>query len=267
MKTSSLPFLRCPACRSLLEFYGEHSSWIETGIVKCRDCGRAYPIRKGIPHFIEPETLSGLNRKFSRSYDFFSHFYRLFSKLAFAYIGMKEENGRREITDRLQPGGGKVLEVSIGPGVNLPYLMNRPDVNEVIGLDISLGQLERCQAYTRSKGWQVDLCLASAEELPFHDDTFEGVFHVGGINFFSDKAAAIREMIRVARPGATILIADENEKGARAYERTLPGFKKTFDKPRSEVVPPVDLVPPEMQNIHLFNVWKGWMYCLEFLKP
>ena len=62
--------------------------------------------------------------------------------MAFAYIGTDEEMGRREITDRLEPHGGRVLEVSIGPGVNLPYLMNRSDVGEVFGLDISLGQLQ-----------------------------------------------------------------------------------------------------------------------------
>ncbi len=160
-----------------------------------------------------------------------------------------------------------MLEVSIGPGVNLPYLIHRPDVGEIIGLDISPGQLNRCQAYTHSRGWQVDLCLGNAEELPFNDNMFEGVFHIGGINFFNDKGAAIREMIRVAKPGARILIADETEKGAQAYERTLPGFKRHFDKPREKIIPPTELVPPEMKGIHLFDIWKGWMYCLEFLKP
>jgi len=37
------------------------------------------------------------------------------------------------------------------------------------------------------------------------------VFHFGGINFFNDKAAAIREMIRVAKPGTKFVIGDENE--------------------------------------------------------
>ncbi len=47
----------------------------------------------------------------------------------------------------------------------------------------------------------------------------------------------------------------------------MPGFKKSFDKPRSRIVPPIDLVPKEMQGLHLFDVWKGWLYCLEFQKP
>jgi ubiquinone/menaquinone biosynthesis C-methylase UbiE len=200
-------------------------------------------------------------------YDWFSWIYRAFSKVAFAYIGMDEATGRREITDRLEPHGGKVLEVSVGPGVNLPYLVHRPDVSEVFGLDISLGQLNQCQRYVARKGWGVDLFLGNGEQLPFAENSFEGVFHVGGINFFNDKKAAIHEMIRVAKPGTRILIADETEKGALGYEKFIPGFKKSFGSQRAPIVPPVDLVPKEMLETRVSDAWKGWLYCLEFRKP
>jgi ubiquinone/menaquinone biosynthesis C-methylase UbiE len=113
----------------------------------------------------------------------------------------------------------------------------------------------------------VELFLGNGEQLPFRDDSFESVFHVGGINFFSDKKAAITEMIRVAKPGARILICDETEQGARAYERFLPSFKRTVGARREAVVTPIDLVPPEMRELQVLQVWKGWMYCLEFRKP
>jgi ubiquinone/menaquinone biosynthesis C-methylase UbiE len=200
-------------------------------------------------------------------YNWFSWGYRLFSKIAFAYIGMDEETGRREVTDRLEPHGGRVLEVSIGPGVNLPYLTNRPDVGEVFGLDISLGQLQRCQSYVARKGWSVDLFLGNGEQLPFRDEAFDGVFHVGGINFFNNKKAAIDEMIRVAKPGARILISDETEKGAQGYERFIPGFKKSFGGRRKEIVPPMDLIPSHMLETRVFDIWKGWLYCIETRKP
>jgi len=222
---------------------------------------------EGIPHFIQPKQLTGFNRRFARMYDWFSWGYRLFSKIAFAYIGMREETGRREITDRLEPRGGRVLEVSIGPGVNLPYLINRTDVGEVFGLDISLGQLQRCQSYVAKKGWSVDLFLGNGEQLPVKEESFDGVFHVGGINFFSDKKSAIDEMIRVAKPGARILICDETEKGAQGYEKYIPGFKKSFGGTRKQIAPPIDLVPVDMLELRVFDAWKGWMYCIEFRKP
>jgi ubiquinone/menaquinone biosynthesis C-methylase UbiE len=134
-------------------------------------------------------------------------------------------------------------------------------------LDISLGQLTNCQRYAAKKNWDVDLFLGNGEQLPFRDNSFAGVFHVGGINFFNNKKAAIDEMIRVAKPGTHILIADETEKGAKGYEKYIPGFKGSFGKIREAIVPPVDLVHKEMLDIRVFDVWNGWMYCIELRKP
>jgi ubiquinone/menaquinone biosynthesis C-methylase UbiE/uncharacterized protein YbaR (Trm112 family) len=267
MRPTTLELLACPACHTRLEYYGADKDTPQSGSLICDRCNRTFNITDGIPHFIEFEQLNGFNRRFARAYDWFSWGYALFSKIAFAYIGMNEEIGRREITDRLDPRGGRVLEVSIGPGVNLPYLVDRLDIGEIFGLDISLGQLQRCQSYVRRKRWDVELFLGNAECLPFQDDSFDGVFHVGGINFFNDKKAAVDEMIRVAKPGARILIADETERGAKAYEKISPGFKNAFDGKRDAIIVPVDLVPQAMLEKQVVDVWKGWLYCIEFRKP
>lgn len=267
MKGSTIDLLVCPGCRGKLISDAGNEKTLQAGILTCPTCNQIYPIVQGIPHFIQPEQLTGFNRRFARMYNWFSWGYRAFSRIAFAYIGMNEGVGRREIIDRLEPHGGKVLEVSIGPGVNLPYLLNRADVGEVHGLDISLGQLQRCQSYAAKKGWNVDLFLGNGEQLPFRNEAFDGVFHVGGINFFNNKKAAIDEMIRVAKPGARILIADETEKGAQGYEKFIPGFKKSFGGKRETIQAPVDLVPAGMLETRVFDAWKGWVYCLEFRKP
>lgn len=267
MRHATLDLLACPSCHGRLEFPGTDAGDLQSGTLRCVRCSRTYPIVKGIPRFIEPEELTGSNRRFARLYDWFSWVYAPFSRAALAFLGLNEAQARREILDRLNPQGGRVLEVSIGPGVNLPYLMRRADVGEVYGLDISLGQIQRCRAYTQRMGWEVDLFLGNGERLPFQDEAFDSVFHIGGINFFDDKRAAIEEMIRVAKPGTRILIADETEKGARGYERFLPGFKGSFKGGREVVTAPVDLVPAAMLERRVFEVWKGWMYCLEFRKP
>ncbi len=265
MKRSTLDLLACPACRGALTAPSDSAPVIDSGALHCPRCQKDYPIKQSIPQFIRLEDLTGFNRRFARMYDWFSWGYRLFMKAAFAFIGMDEEAARREITDRLEPNGGRVLEVSIGPGVNLPYfLMKRPDVGEVFGLDISLGRLALCRRFVRRQGWEVDLFLGNGEQLPFKDESFESIFHIGGVSFFKDKQAAIGEMIRVAKPGARILIADETEKGARGYEKIIPGFTQSFDGKREPIRPPLDLAPPEMLETRIFDAWKGWFYCIEF---
>ncbi len=61
----------------------------------------------------------------------------------------------------------------------------------------------------RAAGAPVRLVQCEAETLPFHDAQFDAVLSIGAFNYFNDPAGALREMIRVGRPGATIVISDE----------------------------------------------------------
>lgn len=267
MKQQSIRILACPACRAALNFDGPAGERIETGVLCCEQCVKVYPILDGIPQFIERDELTGLNKRFASLYDRFSIIYPAFSWAAFALIGLSESSARRELVSKLNPNGGRVLEVSVGPGSNIPYLIERPDAAEVMGLDVSPGQLRRCRNLVRRNHWDVDLFLGNAEHLPYQENTFASVYHMGGINFFTDKQAAIEEMIRVAKPGARIVIVDENEKGVAAYNKYLPGFKNSFKDRRERVKPPIDLMPSGMIDVRLGDIWKDWFYCLEFTKP
>lgn len=262
-KTDPLDLLACPHCHGRLERNGTS----ESGEYCCPACCRTYPIVDGIPRFIQYSELPEQDRRFARFYDWFSYVYLPFSQIGSLLFG-GEGRSRRTLLERLEPRGGRVLEVSIGPGVNLPYLLEREDVGEVHGLDISLGQLKRCQSFMRRRGFPAELYLGNAEELPFQDESFESIFHIGGINFFSDKKKAIEEMIRVAKPGSKILIADETERGARGYEISFPGFARLFEQPREAVRPPIDRIPQEMLDVKLDeSIWGGWFYSIEFRKP
>ena len=253
--------LACPHCRGSL-------GWDQAAAAyTCRACERSYPVRQGIAHFIEEAELGPQDRRFAHLYDWFSWVYAAFSRIGFALIGTSEARGRAEVLDRLELSGGRLLEVSVGPGSNLPYLVGRPGVGEVHALDISIGQLRRCRALVRRRGWVVPLYLASAEALPFQDGTFDAVLHIGGINFFDDKARALAEMARVAKPGVRVVVVDEKERVARSYERTLPGFRRSFRGERPEVSAPVDEVPAGMLQVRVTDVWRGWFYCLEFVTP
>jgi len=267
MKRKTLELLACPTCRGELSLRESGSNeTIETGALTCATCQRQYPIREGIVHFIEPEELTGLNARFARFYDRFTRVYFLFNDMAFFFLGGVRRSRKEEIIDRLELTGGRVLEVSIGPGINLPYLYEAPGEIDVYGLDISLGQLHHCQDFCRKRGLEAELFLGTAEALPFKDNAFEATFHIGGINFFGDKQAAIDEMIRVARAGTKIAIADENEKVSKGYD-WLPGFRRLFETKRETVTTPVDLVSTDMRDIKAESIWKGTGWVVEFRKP
>jgi len=267
MKQKTLDLLCCPQCRAELYLHSlEAGEDIEEGELECQGCSRIYPIHEGIPEFIRVEELTGLEKRFSHLYDIFSYVYIPWSRAAFSFLG-GEKRCRRELVERMCLHGGNILEVSIGPGPNLPFLYETGRVEMVYGLDISPGQLKRCQAVARKGGWEAELFLGTAEQLPFREEAFDTVFHVGGINFFNDKQAAVNEMIRTANKGTRLLIGDENEKGAKFYEGTLPGFSSSFKDGRATVTAPVSLIPPEMEDVKVESVWKGYFYSISFTKP
>jgi ubiquinone/menaquinone biosynthesis C-methylase UbiE/uncharacterized protein YbaR (Trm112 family) len=270
MKRSSLELLRCPACRSSLSMWDEgDSDSVDAGELACAGCGRSFAIRDGIPRFIEAGELEGPDRRFAGFYDRFSRLYPCFTKLMFLGMG-GDRRARKEVLDRLELAGGRVLEVSVGTGANLSYLFESPDVREVYGLDISAGQLARCREVVTKRGWPVDLFLGTAEALPFQDEAFDSVLHIGGINFFTHKQEAIGEMIRVARPGGKIVIADETERLARLICH-FPGLGPSRSDTKPDLAVPVHLVPDTMEEIRVDGVWKAHGrphgYCLEFRKP
>jgi ubiquinone/menaquinone biosynthesis C-methylase UbiE len=205
-----------------------------------------------------------MNKKYRKLYDRIAPIYDLSTK-AYAYFRSGgEEDRRTEYLNELEiKDGDKVLEVSIGTGANLRYL---PRAAQFLGVDISRGMLRQCKKKLRRLALDAPLLLSAAEALPFRDQVFDVVYHVGRINFFNDKAAAIAEMIRVARPGTKIMIVDETEKVAKAYERSSGAAQ--FYKDRFDAIDaPVGFVPTEMLDVQVKEVCSGELYCLTFRKP
>jgi ubiquinone/menaquinone biosynthesis C-methylase UbiE len=222
-----------------------------------------FPVRDGIPTFLKPEDLTGNNGKYNHQYETIGGFYDDIQRIFLAIAGVDRDAYFRSYMNRLEvKPGDAVLETSVGTGLNYKYL---PRDVKLSGLDLSPEMLANCQRNLRRWDLDADLYLGNAESLPFADESFDVVFHVGGINFFNDRAKAIREMIRVAKPGSLLLISDETEKHVKAvYEKQPGGMFKNRTKP---VSPPVDLVPSEMTEVHLELLRGGDTYALTFRKP
>ncbi len=265
MISSSLNVVCCPSCHGSLSWQGTPPpDTVSDGTLLCGSCGKTFVVEQGIARFLRTEELIGSNKKHEKLNNLFSYVCTPATKLMFTLCG-GEDRARRECLDRLDVRPNpRILEIGIGTGDNLPYLMSRLGHGIVYGLDIAHSMLEHCARNLAKWGLQAELYLAEAERMPFKDGMFDIVYHLGAINFFTDQKRAIEEMIRVARPGTKVVIVDENEQALKVLDKF--GLQWWIGK-RQEVVPPIDLVPKHMLDIRLDTIWKGYGYCIEFRTP
>lgn len=100
--------------------------------------------------------------------------------------------------------GDTVLDVACGTGVLARTAREIVgDGGEVVGLDLNAEML----AVARRVGRGIEWKEGRAEALPFDDDRFDAVVSQFGFMFFEDQAGALRDMLRVAKPGARVVIA------------------------------------------------------------
>jgi ubiquinone/menaquinone biosynthesis C-methylase UbiE len=227
--------------------------------------GERFPVRDGIPAFLKPEDLTGDNGKYNRLYETIGGFYDDTQRVFAAFRGLDVDSYFENYMSLLQvKPGDSVLETSVGTGLNFKYL---PHGTKLSGLDLSPEMLTNCQNNLLRWQMDADLYLGNAESLPFADNSFDVVFTCGGFNFFNDRVKAIREMIRITKPSGHLMIEDETEEYVKSTYQNIP-YTSSFYKDRKEAVTvPIDLVPPEMEDIHLEMLKEGKFYAITFRKP
>jgi ubiquinone/menaquinone biosynthesis C-methylase UbiE len=100
--------------------------------------------------------------------------------------------------------GDRVLDVACGTGVLAREAARRSGpAGRVAGLDINDGML----AVAKRKDPKITWKQGRAESLPFDSASFDVVVSQFGLMFFEDRQAAIREMVRVLRPGGRLAVA------------------------------------------------------------
>jgi uncharacterized protein YbaR (Trm112 family) len=88
MKRSTLELLCCPNCQVALSLRDERGDLtVDEGNLFCSHCEQSFIIKNGVARFIDPQELEGINRRFARSYNWFSAVYALFTKVAFLPVG------------------------------------------------------------------------------------------------------------------------------------------------------------------------------------
>ena len=127
-----------------------------------------------------------------------------------AYVGITKHNGGFEATNELLSlchieDAQKVLDVGCGIGVGPAYIARMHSCH-VVGVDISEKMIEWSRQRAREEGVEakVEFQPADVLELPFEADRFDVVLCESVLNFVEDRRQAIRECVRVTKPGGYV---------------------------------------------------------------
>jgi ubiquinone/menaquinone biosynthesis C-methylase UbiE len=123
----------------------------------------------------------------------------------------------------LEHAHGRVLEIGIGTGLNLPHY---PPVDELVAADPSEPMLRRARRRAAETGRDVTFVEAPAEQLPFEDDSFDTVVSMLVLCTVENQQRALQEIRRVLRPNGQFLFSEhvrsEEPKRARWQDRLEP---------------------------------------------
>jgi arsenite methyltransferase len=127
-----------------------------------------------------------------------------------AEVGITKHVGGFAATDELLSlchieDAKEVLNVGCGIGVGVAYIARKFGCR-VVGVDISEKMIEwsRLRAAEEKVEALVELRVANVLDLPFESDRFEAVIVESVLAFVEDKPRAIRECIRVTKPGGYV---------------------------------------------------------------
>ncbi|MDA8436741.1 MAG: methyltransferase domain-containing protein [Actinomycetales bacterium] len=141
------------------------------------------------------------------------------------------------------------LELGSGTGFFLLNLKQAGVLDEGHVTDLSPGMVEVAVRNARGLGFEVEGRVADAESIPYDDDTFDLVVGHAVLHHIPDLDLAMREVLRVLKPGGRFVFAGEpTQRGdwvARRLSRAtwwaatrvtrLPPLRERWSRPRAEL--------------------------------
>ncbi|MBO8174257.1 MAG: class I SAM-dependent methyltransferase [Thermococcus sp.] len=136
----------------------------------------------------------------AKKYDKFSKIYDSFESL------MERRAFSKYRKKALSLARGKVLEVGVGTGKNLPYY---PKDVEVIGIDFSKGMLEKAERRRKELGLEnVKLMLMDVQNLEFEDEMFDTIVSTFVFCTVPNPIKGLKEVYRVLKPGGKAIFLE-----------------------------------------------------------
>ena len=273
MRPSDLAIVVCPKCRGELTWRGRlREGHLHRGHLRCDGCG-SWPVRRGRPRLVG--ALGRKDRLMRVAYQASAPLHDLALAVTlplFQGRGETEDAARAAMVQRLRleelttppDRPCRILDIGVGTGRLLPWLERVcPVPCELWGVDFSpamMGPASRAPLREPAR-----LLLADAHRLPLADGTFDRVIQVGAIGGFTDPPAALAEMVRVAAPGARLLVVDEQLDPGRDHSLLRRAAFSLVTLYQREATSPLDLLPPGVDEVRDEQVSR-FFYGLAFRK-
>lgn len=198
MKQAALRFLVCPACGDGLELRPGRTEGPEVieGRLLSGGCGRTYPIRGGVPRFVDHGAYAASfgfqwNRFGGVQLDSRSGLSESERTLE-AVTGWTEEDYRGRLVLDAGVGSGRFAEVAVAKG------------GEVVGFDLTSAIDAAFENIGRHP--RVHLVQADLFQMPFRAATFDLAYSVGVLHHTPDPRAAFARLSTAVRPGGGLAV-------------------------------------------------------------
>ncbi len=199
MKPSLLEHLACPSCHDPFQLTAAVSQGPEVmeGILRCRGCRTTYPVRRGVPRFVES---AGMGES-ARTASAFGWEWRAFSRI--------DDHHEQQFLDWIAPAGpdmfrGRVvLEGGCGKGRHT-RLASRYGAAATIGVDLS-DAVDTAFDNTRDEP-AAHIIQADLLRLPLLPASCDYAFSVGVLHHLPDPSAGFRALAEAVRPGGAVSV-------------------------------------------------------------
>lgn len=106
------------------------------------------------------------------------------------------------------PKGGRLLDVGCGGGRHAVMIGDERRDLEIVGLDLSPGQVARAVSRSERFHGRLTFVEGSALDLPFEEASFDVVTSFASIKHWPDPRRGVEEAVRVLKPGGLLLIVE-----------------------------------------------------------
>ena len=217
--------LVCPACRGPLAE--------ELEALRCRECGREFPVVLGIPDLrVEPDPYIGMEEDREKGLRLWreteglgfreavAHYYAITPAVTAAQARQfsaallaAEASAERSLAaweSHLERGVRRRTLLDLGCGTGPVLASGASRWERAVGVDVAFRWLVMARIRLAEAGAEAPLVCACAEALPFPEGSFDGVVAGELLEHCADPDRTLEECHRTLRPGAPLLLAAAN---------------------------------------------------------